>query len=466
VASADDSGTVNSQPATPQVPSTEAPLTVGATVRQWWPLAAGWLLMTAELTVFTAIVARMAGPEIQLAAWGVVFAVSTLVQSPSTALLPTSTAMARDRRAFDGLSRYALIVIAVLTSVHALVALTPLYGLVVTGAMGIPEEVAAAVRPALIIMLPWTFGTGARRFLQGVMIRFGHARVVILGSMLRLGLGTTVMLVGNAFDWLPGAQLAAAAIIVGVLSELVYNRLRFAAVMPAKLPRHDPLARELSFARFFAFFMPLVLMTVLTMVVQTLVTVVLGRMPLPLESLAVWPVLFSLIIILQSPGMAYTEVVISLLERPGAAKLLRRITWLSVAGLTLLLVVVAATPLARAWFLGVAALSAPLAELALAGLWLGLAVPGLRLLTSWYQGVIIHGERTRGILESVLVFLATSALLFGVGVAWGGAPGLYVGIVGTTIAMAAQAAWLSHRAGPILNAATGGPRPKLRGALP
>lgn len=441
-------------------------MTVRETMRQWWPLAAGWLLMTAELTVFTAIVARMGNPAVQLAAWGVVFAVSTLVQSPSTALLPTSTAMARDRRTIAGLSRYALVVIAALTAVHALVALTPLYGLVVVGAMGIPVEVAAAVRPALIIMLPWTFGTGSRRFLQGVMIRFGHARVVILGSMLRLGLGTGVMLVGNALDLLPGAQLAAAAIIVGVLAELVYNRVRFAAVIPSKLPNVDESAKELDFARFFAFFMPLVLMTVLTMVVQTLVTVVLGRMPLPLESLAVWPVLFSLIIILQSPGMAFTEVVISLLERPGAARLLRRVTWLSVGALTLLLVVVAATPAAMAWFTGVAGLSAPLTELALVGLWLGLAVPGLRLLTSWYQGVIIHGERTRGILESVLVFLAVAAILLGAGVVWGGMTGLYVGVIGTTVAMAAQAAWLAHRAGPVLRDAIAARSTTVRGARP
>src|SRR5690606_27470186 len=82
-----------------------APLTVGVALRQWWPLAGGWLLMTAELTVFAAIVARMPDPIVQLAAWGVVFAVSTLVQAPSTALLPTATALARDRRTFATLAR-------------------------------------------------------------------------------------------------------------------------------------------------------------------------------------------------------------------------------------------------------------------------------------------------------------------------------------------------------------------------
>src|SRR5690606_4848408 len=186
----------------------------------------------------------------------------------------------------------------------------------------------------------------------------------------------------------------------------------------------------------------------------TLVTVVLGRMPLPLESLAVWPVLLSLLVILQSPGMAFTEVVISLLERPGAVPLLRKVTWVAVAALTVALIAVAGTPLAHAWFQYVSALPPALTELAVIGLWLGLAIPGLRLLTSWYQGAIIYGEHTRGILESVLVFLVTAALVLASGMAWGGMTGLYVGMIGMTAALATQAAWLAHRAKPVLRSAT------------
>jgi hypothetical protein len=348
--------------------------------------------------------------------------------------------MARDRVTFRTLTRYAWVVIGVLTAVHALIVVTPLYGVIVSGVMGVPADAAAQARPALLMMLPWTFGTGMRRFLQGVMIRFGHARIVILGAAMRLGVGTAIMVLGAIGDWLPGAQLAAVAIIAAVLTEVAYTRYRFTAVMREKLPPARDQNRSLTFRRFFAFFAPLVLTTVLTMTVQTLVTVVLGRMPLPLESLAVWPVLLSLLVILQSPGMAFTEVVISLLERPGAVPLLRTVMWAAVAVLTVALVAVAATPLARGWFLHVSALSPELTE------------PGLRLLTSWYQGAIIYGEQTRGILESVLVFLVTAALVLGAGVAWGGMVGVYVGMIGMTAALATQAAWLARRAGPVLRA--------------
>jgi len=100
--------------------------------------------MTAELSVFSAIVARMPDPTVQLAAWGVVFAVSTLVQAPSTSLLPAATALARDRASFAALARYGAAILAALTLAHGLVALTPLYDVLVRGVMGVPEEVAGA----------------------------------------------------------------------------------------------------------------------------------------------------------------------------------------------------------------------------------------------------------------------------------------------------------------------------------
>lgn len=414
------------------------------------PLAASWLFMTAELVMIAAVVARLPDPELQLAAWGVAFAISTLVQSSSTVLLPTSTAWARDGATYRRLRRYAWLVLAGLTSLHALVALTPLYGLIVERAMGVPPDVAAGARVALIVMLPWTVGTGWRRFLQGMMIRHGRSKVVIWGTLVRLATGALVLVVGAVLDALPGAWLAAVAIIAAVLAEMAYTQLRAAPVVRRHLPPGPEPERPLTLARFFAFFSPLVVMTLLSTLVLTLVTTSLARMPSPLASLAVWPVLFGLLMMFQSAGFAYTEVVISLLRRPGAVPVLRRFTGGLIVGTSALLLVVALTPLARLWFVHVAGLSAPLADLARAGLLVALAVPGLRVLLSWYQAAIMHGERTRGIMASVVAYLGVAALVLGVGAACGAFPGVYVGVVALTLAMAAQAAWLGLWARPVL----------------
>ncbi len=406
--------------------------------------------MTAELVIVVAVIARLPQPEVQLAAWGVVFALATVIQSPATALLPASTALVRDRASFRRLRSFALTVLAALVTLHALLVLTPLYDLLLLGAMGIPSEVTAAARPALVAMLPWSFGTGYRRFLQGAIIRAGFSGVVIWGTMVRLVVSVTLLVGGAALVALPGAQLAGSAIIVGVLAEMAFVHWRAGVLLPRHLSPGGEVSATLSPRRFAAFYSPLVVMTLLSMLVQALVTAVLGRMPRPLESLAVWPAVFGFLVLWQSPALAYTEVVISLLQRPGAVATLRRFSWwlalVVSVGLTLALV----TPLAGLWYRAVMGLPAALVELAIFATFLGVALPGVRVLHSWYQGVIVAGERTRAIFESVAIFLAVVALLLALGVAWGGAPGVYVGTVATLAGMAAQTAWLALRAAPML----------------
>lgn len=426
------------------------PLSTATIRRTWWPLAVSWLFMTSEMVITTAVVARLAMPEVNLAAWGIVFAISTVIQAPAVMLLPTSTALSTDGPTYLRLRRMAFGVLAFLTAVHALLAFTPLYRLVVEGLIGAPAEVVDVARVGLALMIPWSFGTGYRRFLQGVLIRFGHSRVVIWGTMVRLGTVVVVLTLGYATARFPGVVVAATAIILGVLGEMAYTQARVIGVVRERLHPVPLTGRKMTLRRFFAFYSPLVLMTVLTMLVQTLVTVVLGRMPQPLESLAVWPVIFGFLMLWQSPGIAYTEVVISLLGEPRAERALGRFTLALAVGTTLGLTIVTVTPLARLWFLHVAGLSPGLASLAEGALWLGLLVPALRVLHSWFQGAIMYSERTRGIMESVLLFLVVAVAILLAGVVWGRVTGIYVGMTAFVVSLLVQVGWLRHRARPTL----------------
>ena len=63
-------------------------------LRTWWPLAASWMLMGFEGPAVAAVVARMAEPKINLAAWGgVVFPLSLMVEAPIIMMLAASTAL-------------------------------------------------------------------------------------------------------------------------------------------------------------------------------------------------------------------------------------------------------------------------------------------------------------------------------------------------------------------------------------
>jgi hypothetical protein len=192
--------------------------------------------------------------------------------------------------------------------------------------------------------------------------------------------------------------------------------------------------------------------SLLTLLVQPIGSAALSRMPRALPSLAVWPVVTGLIFMFRSAGMAYNEVVVALLDEPRSTDSLRRFTYLLTGGITLLLLLVAATPLSTLWFEQVSGLSPELAGMAITGLWIALLMPGLTVFQSWYQGAILHSRRTRAISEAVVLFLVICAGLLWSGVHWGGTTGLYVALAAFVTATFVQTLWLWVRSRPALHA--------------
>src|SRR3990172_7197941 len=155
-------------------PQVQTPLPLARILRTWWPLAASWMLMGAELPALSAVVARMPDPKINLAAYGgVVFPLALIIESPIIMLLAASTALSKDMASYLKLRRFMMVSGGLLTAFHALLAFTPLYYVVVEGILGVPQEIVQPARLGLMIMLPWTWSIAYRRFNQGALVRFG-----------------------------------------------------------------------------------------------------------------------------------------------------------------------------------------------------------------------------------------------------------------------------------------------------
>ncbi len=419
------------------------PLTDRRIVATWWPLAASWLLMSLEQPAANAVVARLADPKVSLAAWGsIVFPISLVVEAPIIMLLAASTALSKDWATYTWLRRFMLWAGAGLTALHLLVALTPLYYTVVQGLIGAPAEIVEPARIGLLLMTPWSWSIAYRRFNQGVLIRFGHSRAVGVGTLVRLGSEVLVLVGGYLVGTIPGVAVAGGAIAVGVMGEAVYTGLRVRPVLRNQVRPAPPAGLPPTWPGFLRFYVPLSMTSLLYLLVQPIGSAALSRMPSALDSLATWPVCTGLIFLLRSLGMAYNEVVVALLDQPGAAAALRRFT-ACLAGLTTAaMVLLTATPLAAIWFGPLSALSAPLVELARGAVWLALPVPGLNVLQSWFQGRIVHSGHTRAITEAVVIYLLASTAIQWSGVAWGQVPGLYVGLAAFSAGYAMQTAWL------------------------
>ncbi|MDW8328945.1 MAG: hypothetical protein RML48_03040 [Candidatus Bipolaricaulota bacterium] len=413
-------------------------------VRTWWPLAASWMLMGLELPAVSAVVARLPEPQINLAAYGIVFAISMLIESPIIMLLAASTALSKDWDSYLKVRRFMMQTSALLTALHVLIAFTPLYYFVVVDLIGAPAQIIEPARWGLMLMTPWTWSIAYRRFHQGVLIRFGRSEIVGLGTVVRLSANLIVLGVGYLIGSIPGIIVAASAVSMGVMSEALFVGRRVRPCLQ-RLRQIPPDGDPLTLRAFLRFYIPLALTSLLTILVQPIGSAALSRMPGALESLAVWPVVSGLLFLLRSIGIAYNEVVVALLGKPRAEESLRRFATMLSLSLTAMLLLVTMTPLAELWFGGLSGLLPSLANLAQSSLWFALLLPAFSVWQSFYQGSLVYSRQTRGVTEAMALFLIVSSVILSVGVLWGQITGLYVAQIAFTIGGLAQMLWLAYR---------------------
>ena len=244
------------------------------------------------------------------------------------------------------------------------------------------------------------------------MIRAELTRRVAYGTAVRLVSMVATALVLYTFFALPGALVGASALSAGVVLASIATRL-MALGLPERL-KNQPTGEHLSYRRIVDFYVPLALTSTISLAVHPMVTFSLGQSRLPLESLAVYPVVTSLTFIFRSMALSYQEVAITLLD--GTRDNFRRISrFAAVLGIaaTLGLLVIALTPLAGVWFRYVAGLSEELTELSILPLRLFCLIPFFSVLLAFQRSIPVFGRNTRPItVATVVEVVGIVSLLF------------------------------------------------------
>ncbi len=412
--------------------------------RTWWPLTASWLLMSLEGPAMNIVVARLAQPKVHLAAFGsLVMPLAQVINSPVVMLLAASTALSADHRAYEKMRRFMHIACAILTALHIVIACTPLYDIIVRTVLGAPEEIVEPGRIGLLLAIPWTWALAYRRFNQGVLIRFGHSSAIGVGTLIRLCANAAVLAAGYILGSVPGTAVATAAITVGIIVEAIYSGLRVQPVLHNELPRESA-GQPLEYRTFLRFYVPLSLTSVILLGVRPLFTAAISRMPNPLDSLAVFPVVTGLIYLFRSPGVAYNETSIAHIAEVGSTRTLPRFARSLVIGSSVAAAVVAATPLCHIWFGTITGLDESLLSLAVAGFWLASLLPAISVLQSHYQGAILYSRKTRSITVAVAVYLVATTTLLWSAIAWRTIPGIYAAIVAMTVGEILRTVWMGR----------------------
>jgi len=396
----------------------ELPLRQRAILRFWAPLAATWLMMAVEGPVLAALIARLAEPKVNLAAYGVAFAFAIIVEAPVIMMMSAATALAGAPTAYRRLRRFNYALIALITLTMLFILIPPVYRFIFERLVGLPPEVLRLTRRSLFLLLPWPGAIGYRRFYQGILIRHGYTRRVAYGTVTRVAAMLVTGLALYAHGGLEGAWLGAAALSAGVCVEAVATRLlaRDALAALRRLPA-EPAAEAPGYLKILDFYTPLALTAWLTMAVQPLVTFFMGQARYSLESLAVLPVIGSLGFIFRAPGLAVQEVGIALLTRGEVQRppVRRFASWLAVV-LTGGLCLLAFTPLSGLWFERISGLSPALAAFSRVPLMLQVAIPALVVMNALQRAILVTQRRTRPITWATAAEVAAVILLLILGV--------------------------------------------------
>ncbi len=401
----------------------------------WLPLASTWLMMASEGPFLAAIIARLNAPKINLAAYGVAFSIALLVEAPIIMLLSASTALVKDRDSYLKLRNFAYALNGIITLIMLVVLIPPVFKFITRNLMGLPEDVAHLTYLATAIMLPWPAAIGFRRFYQGILIRSHLTRRVAYGTIIRLSTMATTGLVCYIFFQLHGAVVGALALSVGVTFESLASRIMVhASIKRLRALKPNPHGLErLNTKSIIAFYYPLALTSILNLGVIPMVTFFMGQSRMALESLAVLPVINSLVFIFRSIGLSFQEVGIALLgEKLKNYEPLKNFAILLGLFVLILFSIVSFTPLAFHWFNNVSGLSLELSRFALLPTKILTLTPALMVLLTFLRAILVNNRKTKQItiataieLMTVIVLLVFTTQIFGM-----------IGAVGAAVSLA------------------------------
>jgi len=383
----------------------------------WIPLAATWLMMATEGPFLAAIIARLANPKFNLAAYGVAFSFAVFIEAPVIMMMSASTALAKDRDSYIKLRNFTFVLSGITTLVLLTFIIPPIFYFIMQRLIGLPENVAKLTHQAFIVLIPWPGAIGYRRFYQGILIRSNMTRRVAYGTITRLMAIVMTSLTCYLFFDLNGAIIGTLSLAVAVSAEAVTSRIMAHTSVRRLLLKERESERSeetpISYRYITKFYYPLALTSILSIGVHPMVTFFMGQSRMPIESLAVLPVILSLVFIFRSIGLSFQEVGIALLGKNNQTfKPLRNFAFGLGIVLVGLLSFITLTPFSYIWFHKISGLSTELTIFAKFPAQIAILLPGLTVLISLQRALLINNKKTKPItIASSIEVIGISIIL-------------------------------------------------------
>ncbi len=418
------------------------------------PLAFNSILMMIEMPVVTAGISRLPEPELNLAGYGIIVAVTFTLQNLIVPLTHTGNALGRSRHSFYLLRKFSFVMCLLMALISIIIYYTPVYDWLVIGLLAVPEHVARHAQPGVQLMVAAGFAIGWRRFYHGVLIRHGFTGIVGWITIIRaaaLLIVTYSLVTANSVTGIVMAGYALTisasieSLVVTVVAEWVLQRSR-------RVRWASSHSFRLTYGQALRFFLPLALVLVLNNGVRPLITSAMTRLPEPVLSLATFPVAYGVFHLVYLPVSVLTQMVIAYVRDQASHTAMRRfiptVCLLAWAGLLL----ASFTPVIDFYLSAI--LGVP-EDVRVA------AVPAVRILSLYivlaifqvrYQGLLVAARRTSSTQLATFLNVGAACVTLLIGYFIGTIPGVILGCIAYVVGFAVETLALRRLAGSIIRA--------------
>ncbi len=361
-------------------------------------------MMSMEGPFLAAIIARLVDPKYNLAAYGVAFSFALIIEAPVIMMMSAATALVKDYCSFKKLRNFNFAISGLITGIMLIILIPSIFDFIAIDLINLTPEVEQLTYKAFFVLLPWPGAIGYRRFYQGIMIRNNLTRRVAYGTIVRLFMMLLASISLYYFTKLDGAVIGASALSIAVVSEAIASRFMANGIL-VKIKKDSLISEQnLSYKEILHFYYPLALTSLIGLGVHPMVTFFIGQGRMSLESLAVLPVINSLVFIFRSLGLSYQEVGIALIGAKGE-NYTQLANFAKKLGLILgtTLIIIAITPLSVIWFNNISGLSDTLTEFVHIPVIIISIMPALTVLISFQRALLVTFKNTSPITFATII---------------------------------------------------------------
>ncbi|MBC22737.1 MAG: hypothetical protein CMJ32_02315 [Phycisphaerae bacterium] len=410
--------------------------------KTWLPLGMTQFLLTAEDPIYIAVIMRLANPELELAAlytytWALIGVIASLTYTMNT----IGNVFGTNTRNLSRIGILSMIMGLMCTTVICLGAFTPFGRNLLQNWMAIPDANMDMVIKSLRIMSIFPLFISMNILMQGILIRNGHAKDILLSRMVRFLIGLGILMLGLKTAWFEGAVLGALAVVISMLVQTALLWLMTRKVR-ARI-RCEPLESEVvGIGELVRFTIPISISPALSSISTLVMSAAIGRLPGVIASLAVWPVVTNFNSIGMGMGSSYSQVTTKHFEKPEDDRKLYRFGMCLGLLLSILTIVFIVTGVFMIALRDLEKLDDQIAQISVYTMWILAFMPLTYTMGAYYIGMLSKTQNTMPVMISQMIALAVVFTMLMVSINMKPFMGVYVVALSQLIGALVSLAWL------------------------